>query len=203
VAAGDLCTRADVNAFLQTPAGDTEQDTLIDTLITALTKTITREYPREFVKPNPDDQATRRFELDVAQPWLDLVPYDLRTPVSVTIDPDQPGGGTVLAEHTDLRYWPRPNPDGVFTAIRIVYLPPAVRTGGRWRLVDVRGNWGFNAVPEDVKQACVVSVAIWIRREVSSFTTAFNVDEQRLERPEAIPSAARALLANYRRQTAV
>lgn len=204
MAAGDLCTQAEVNAFLQTPAGDTEQNPIIDALIARASRAISRYCNREFAPPTAAT-TTRRFEVDVSQPWLDLAPYDLRALVApaVTIDPEKTGGGTVLTEHEDYRLWPRPNPDGVFTAIRFVYLPPAVRDGGMWRLVDVKGDWGFAAVPDDVKHWAILTVAIWLRRDVSAFSTTFNLDEERLERPEALPSAVRAGLGSWLRQTAV
>lgn len=203
MAAGDLCTLGDVRQALQVPAADTEQDPMINRLITALSKAITRYCGREFVKPDPDSAATRRFELDVSQPWLDLSPYDARDPVSVRIDPEQAGGGTLLTEHEDYRWWPRPNPDGVFSAIRFVWLPPALRHGGVWRLVDVNSKWGFAAVPDDVKELCVLAVQIWLHQNVSAFSTTFSIDEGRLERPEHLPSAVRAGLASYRRETAI
>jgi hypothetical protein len=37
-------------------------------------------------------------------------------------------------------------------------------------------------------------VALWLRRDVSAFTTTYNLDESRVERPEALPSAVRAML---------
>jgi hypothetical protein len=63
--------------------------------------------------------------------------------------------------------------------------------------VTVTGTWGFPAVPEDVKHWCKVTVAEWMRKDVSAFTTTFNIDAQRFDVPSELPAAAKAGLAHY------
>jgi hypothetical protein len=43
-----------------------------------------------------------------------------------------------------------------------------------------------------------VTVALWLKRDVSAFSRTFNLDEGRTERPDALPSAVTAILAPYR-----
>jgi hypothetical protein len=50
----------------------------------------------------------------------------------------------------------------------------------------------------DLTHACIVTVAIWLKRDVSAFSRTFNLDEQRTERPDALPSAVARMLAQYR-----
>jgi hypothetical protein len=40
-------------------------------------------------------------------------------------------------------------------------------------------------VPEDVQHWCNVTVATWLRKDVSAFTDVFNVDEGQVEPPRA------------------
>jgi hypothetical protein len=71
-----------------------------------------------------------------------------------------------------------------------------------YALVDVTGDWGFASIPNDVKQACIEGVAIRLRRDVSAFSTTFNIDEARLERPEALPASVCQALRQYKRMIA-
>ena len=84
---------------------------------------------------------------------------------------------------------PLPAYDGVYQNIRFEQA---------FKSVTVVGDWGFPTVPEDVRQACITTVGIWARRDVQAFTQTFNMDEARLERPEALPSQVKGLLNQYR-----
>jgi hypothetical protein len=53
-------------------------------------------------------------------------------------------------------------------------------------------------VPPNVEQAAIITVATWLRRDVSAFSTTFDLDEQKVERPEALPSAVTRMLAPYK-----
>lgn len=201
MAAIDLTTRANVRAFLQKPAGDTAQDAIIDALVTAASRLIMDECEREFAPVTAT--ATRTFSVARRNGalWLDLNPYDLRTVTQVRVDTDTSSPTTLASD--EYRLWPRPNKDGTFLAIK---LQPQSHSIGRiaWedREVQVTGAWGFAAVPEDVEMWCRITVAIWLRRDVQAFSTTFSIEEDRLERPEALPSAVRSGLRHYRRFTA-
>ncbi len=177
----DLCSLQDVRTQLQKASGDNKQDDVITTLITAASAVITRWAGREFT---PTDDATRSFIWDGMSP-MHLTPYDLRSADAVTID-----GSPVSA--SGWRLGPLPNPDGTFRWIEFCGIH------GYGVQVDVTGDWGMSAVPDDVRQACVATVAVWARRDIQAFTTTYNQDTERLEFPEALPSAVRAMLAPYR-----
>jgi hypothetical protein len=130
--------------------------------------------------------------------YVDLVPYDARTVTQVRLDTDQSVPTTLTTD--EYRLLPKSQSgDGVYT---YMLLQPYGLTGSlRWpeREVTVTGTWGFLEVPADVTEATAETVALWLRRDVSAFTTTYNIDENLVERPEALPSAVRAILGNYQR----
>lgn len=194
MAAGDLCTRDQVRRFLVKPTGDTGQDTLIDDLIARASKLIAGHCEREFT---PTADATRTFYYD-GSGYLSLAPYDLRTVASITFDVEAGEANTVLTA-AEYRLFPLPAPDGVFQSIRFqAYHAP----GGTWpqRTIAIRGAWGFAAVPEDVQDAAIKTVAIWLRRDAAAFESTFRLDEERIEHPKALPSAVFDQLDEYRRR---
>lgn len=194
MAAIDLTTRAAVRTFLQKPAADTNQDALIDTLITAASRAIGNYAQREFV---PTASATRQFLLRGGY-TLDLAPYDLRTVTTITLDPDLPVAEQTTLTTADYKLRPKPAVDGTYQQIRLNVTPRDTPGKPSDREVAISGAWGFAAIPEDVSDACIKTVAIWLRGEVQAFATTFSLDEQRLERPEALPSAVRGALRHYR-----
>lgn len=196
MAAGDLCSLSEVRSFLQKTGGDTAQDTIIQSLITRASAAISRHAERQFA---PTETATTHtFEHEFNRDgFVDLAPYDLRTVTSVQIDTDTGTAGTLGT--SEWRLFPQPPADGVYTAIRLV---PTTRGGwSRFRHVQIQitGDWGFAAVPEDVKHCAIVTTAIWLRRDVAAFSSTFKLDEDRVERPEGLPSSVRATLASWRR----
>lgn len=196
MAAHDLTDLATVRSYLQKQTGDVGQDAIINVFISAASRLILAEFEREFAPVTA--AATRRFELDVEEPYLDLAPYDLRTLTSLTIDPQD--GGPVLVEHDDFRLKPRPAKDGVVTGVEFHRLPTNTTRGTRHRLVDIAGAWGFAAVPEDVKHWATLACVIWLRGNVAAFSTVYNLDESRVERPESLPGAVVRGLKHYRRR---
>lgn len=193
----DLCTTAEVRAFLQKPAADTAQDAIIAALITRASGTIHDFCQREFAS-DVSGSTARTFEYRGGG-FLDLAPYDARTVSQVKVDTDETSPTTL--QTTDWRLFPYPAADGVYTALRLA--PSLAHSRARWqqRLVEVTGTWGFSAVPDEVKHHAIVTVAVWLRRDVAAFSTTFNVDEDRVERPEALPSSVRQGLNRWRRLT--
>jgi hypothetical protein len=191
-----LVSVADVRAFLQKPDPDQQQDGIIGRLIEHASDAVMTYCEREFA-PATAAGVSRQFYY-CGNGVLNLTPYDVQVVTQVKIDTIAGTGGTVLAS-TDYRLYPTPAKDGVYNWLR---LSPSI-TGSpsitfREREVTITGTWGFPAVPDDVKHWTAVTVATWLRKDVQAFSTTFNIDEQRLERPEALPSAVRAGLYRYR-----
>jgi len=195
----DLTTRKAVRAFLQKPSGDTNQDSMIDSLISRASLAIMRYCDREFVTQVTGSQA-RLFEVELVRDgFVDLAPYDARagTITSVRLDTDL--GNPRTLGSSEWRPWPIPASNGITTAIRIVPQSYGGFSYFRHRQVEVTAQWGWASVPADVEHAAIVTTALWLRRDVAAFSTTFSLDEDRVERPEALPSAIRAMLNVYRR----
>lgn len=199
MASTDLTSLAAVRAFLQKPTADTNQDAEISTLITAASTAIMRWTGREFA---PAVTSTARIFAYKGGGILDLAPYDCRSVSAVVLDTDLGASDQTTLETTDFALRPLPVRDGVYQWLRLPNHGVA-DSPGRFpeRQVTVTGTWGFAAVPENVAHACIVTVAIWLRRDVAAFSTTFSINEDRLERPEAMPSAVIGLLSPYRRPT--
>jgi hypothetical protein len=195
MAATDLTTVAAVRAFLQKQTVDVNQDAVVASMITAASVEIMRVTSREFAPAT--DGASRDFEYEGGG-FLSFGSYDLRTLTSVLIDVDESPATTLVS--TEYRLFPQPARDGVFTALRLAPYILSSRTRWQQRLVRVTGDWGFESVPEPVENACIVTVATWLRRDVQAFSSTFNIDEGRVERPEALPEQAVRMLAPYRRE---
>jgi hypothetical protein len=199
MAAGDLTTLENVRSFMQKQEADTDQDVIIQALITQASAAITRYTERQFV---PDDGAERTFEVDQPQGSLvSFAPYELRELATITIDTDT--DNRIGLEPEEFRLWPKPNPDGTFLGVRLqlwTVSSASFRWGGR-RELTVKGDWGMEKIPDDVVNWCNVTVAIWMRRDVSAFETGMNIDTGYLERPRALPSAvASALESGWKRR---
>lgn len=197
MAAIDLTTVDSVRQFMQFRDADTEQDPIIPSLVTAASRAIMRDCQREF-KTGVADGTAREFEYK-GDGFLDLGPFDLRALADPGVEVDSDGDSPTTITTDQYRLYPFPNAEGVFTALRLDVSWQG--SFNRWpvRRVRVTGDWGWPSVPDEVETACIITVATWLRRDVSAFSTTFSIPEDRLERPEAIPSAARALLAPFRR----
>src|SRR5262245_23155743 len=189
MAAQDLCTLSDVRQALELPSSDTSRDTLISSYITRASETIMNETDREFAPVTAS--ATRRFRVDGC--LLSLAPYDLRTVATFTLNPESTSP-QVLVAGTDYELLPVGSPSGTFTSVRFsglltsLYASQTVFSMGH-ALCDISGAWGFAAVPEDIKQAAILTTSSWLRRDVTALALAADaVSEGRLLAP-SIPSS--------------
>lgn len=197
--AGDLTSLGAMRLYLQKPAADTEQDEIIEQLITRASAAITRHCDREFV-PTPGVERVLLYEPN-ERGYLSLAPYDLRTATQVQIDTDN--GSPTEIEAADYRLYPRGGPDGVYTYMRLYVRTGTSSVWGDEREVTITGDWGFEAVPADVEQACIETVGLVLRRDVAGMETTFSIDEDRLERPMVIPAKALGALRRFERQAYV
>lgn len=194
-----LCSVDDVRAFLQKPGADTAQDDIISVLIARASRAIMGYTGRDFVAEGTNP-ATRTFDVGVYSSMLATVGVPIgdmkTTPTAVTIlnaDDDLLATITVA---DDLVLLPRNRPP--WQPITHLRFRPSATAPSDGDVLSVTGTWGWPQIPEDVSQACIVTVGIWMRREIQAFTTTFNLDEGRLERPQALPSAAIEMLRRYR-----
>jgi uncharacterized phiE125 gp8 family phage protein len=187
----DLTTVDQVRAFLQIRGEDTEQDQIIAALIKRASAVIERYAGREFA-PRPDLEA-RSFTYN-GRRVLQLGSFDLRAADSVVDYAGESGQRTLAADEYLLE--PASSRDGTYQWIK--FTRRHHRHHRHARRVTVTGLWGMAAVPPDVEDACIKTVGMWLKRDVSAFSRTFNLDEGRTERPDALPSAVTAILAPYR-----
>jgi hypothetical protein len=140
-------------------------------LITSYSVAIARHCGRQFAPA--EDSATHRFRLRPGSTLdglyvLDLAPYDLRAATLVQLHPETTSPVTLTAG-VDYTTEPANPRDGVHTSLslyplRITWTSTAAINFG-YVNVDVTGAWGFEEVPEDVKQACILAVSSRAARE--------------------------------------
>lgn len=203
MATGDLCTLAEARAFLELPVADTARDSLITTTIAAVSKAIHEYTQRELY---PAGTATRVFKLPLGNFIMPLTPHDLRAVTSITLHADETG---LVLTAADYQTQPVLNPDGMYSAVQFsnqlaeLFNSDSARYFGYSR-VTIVGTWGPVSIPVDVKQACVVSVAAAMRRDVVNLDLGDVLSDPRELGPDrptnyALPAAALRLLSPYRR----
>lgn len=198
-----LTTLADVKAFLQITT--TVQDAPITALISPASKAIMKWCEREFAPANTVTTRTFVARRANAELLVDVNPYDLQSVSAVSIDSDQTNPYVLSTDEWRLR--PKPALDGVYQFVRL--FPFGTSTGRvlwRNREVNVTGTWGFPAVPPDVAQAAILTIAIWRRQDVGAFGPSLLVDDQQSATapifpaaPGQIPPGVRKLLMPWKR----
>jgi len=180
VAAIDLCSLAEVRGFLAYRTGWTDRDPILADLITRASQTIIREVGREFAPASPD--LTRTFPIDVnrtspygatrCDQWrntvVSLAPYDLRAVNTIRLHPESSSPTALAAGDYQLK--PVQSQFGTYRRVVLsrslsLYSDLAVNYG--YAKLEIRGAWGFASVPDDVKQACIETVASWMERDVA------------------------------------
>jgi hypothetical protein len=201
LAANALVSLEEARAFLQKDQGEEEQDELIVALINAASSRILQHTGREFA-PKGVVTETRVFATSAGARTIDLFPFDVREVSAVILGSDLAVGDEVALASTDWRLRPLPSPHGVYQLLRLTRAA-VDRLGCDEFEVSVTGLWGFAAVPEDVKHWCKVTVAIWLRKDVSAFSRTLAIDEDRLEVPEGLPSSVSRALCDFTRKPTV
>jgi hypothetical protein len=217
-AAVDMVTLAEYKT--QAELTGTGSDLLIPPLITAASRALNNRMSRELTPKTSD--ATRTFQVPVRsvgrKTIVDFRRYDLRAATTVTLHPES-GSPHVLVANNDYALWPI-GPDPITsTYLGVVlssFLSPALSSFALqfgYAQLQVRGTWGAwdtGDVHEEVKRACVVTVAAWLDRAVEQYAYDAGEGEPRVIRPDkfsswAVPKAALSLLqdAGLKRGTTV
>lgn len=193
---GDLVTLAQVRSFLQKAGGDTDQDTEIAAMITAASDAIMREAQREF-KTTTSGSTVRTFEYKGGG-VVDFAPFDLRSVTLVRLDSDDSSPTTISS--SDYRLTPVNTPQGVYTGIQIEPMTAVTRGRFATRVLEITSaTWGFSAVPQEVQRACIITVAVWLRRDVTAYENVLGPEGEETA-PRSLPMPALDLLAPFKRQ---
>jgi hypothetical protein len=200
----NLTTLDDVRTFMQKggTTQETDQDALIATLIPQASRVIQR-YTRIIA---PAETGAKTFTWR-GRGLLSINPWFLRSVSSLQMDTDT--GSPTTLDPSSYSLQPKPSEDGVYTHIRLLgsqmvesnlELLDSSYSTTLQREVTVTGDWGYTTVPDDVRHWANVTVVEWIRKDVSAFSTGFDSNEDRLDRPEEIPFAAKRGLRQYVRE---
>jgi hypothetical protein len=217
VAAIDLCTLEDVRGELEQDSADTERDPLIESLITPVSQAIIDEVNRELAPPVAS--ATRRFRVKPKRlvngaVFVSLAAAvtgksetgacDLRTVTSMTLHPES-DSPTVLAAGVG-GYVLDVDRFGLSKTCRISLqagFSSDTYSDFGFCYLDVAGAWGFEEIPLQAKQAAILTVMAWMRRDVSVFLEAErdpSAMKPTMPPTYALPLAAKQQLAPLYRQ---
>lgn len=196
MAAQDLTTLTEAKAWLGIT--DTSQDGRLAQLITAGSVTVSQYSQREFVSLL--GTGTRNFALK-RDGLVTFGPYDLQSASLVQIDTDGAVTATTL-DASQYQLGPVDAPYGVYGSLRFYTFTvgPILRqwAGSIPRQVSVTGTWGFPAVPADVEQATLITVAKWFKRDQVAWTNEYPVPQGPSD-GQNLPYDARMLLQPYKR----
>jgi hypothetical protein len=200
----DLATITEVKQALRIT--ETARDDEIQTMISNASVMILRYVDREFAPAST--ATTRTFPIDITGGDLvvELNPYDLRSVTTMTLSPE--GAATVL-DSTMYQLEPVNNPDGTYKRVKLSpFIGGIISTNalkfGNARLA-ITGSWGFLVVPDDVRMACVRTVASWIDVSYGAYASndVFGDDprmtQARAESTFGLPLAVQRLLSTYKR----
>lgn len=208
-----LTDKEAVKEFLEMDSSDSSRDSIIESMIKAASSMIRREVKRRFTVPRategrvfyPDGTGSiyldEMFEESDITGVVDADGYEVRYEFRPDYyGPEAMGGYLLLpeasnqfggfgdrpfpAEHSD---WFTRNLTGFNTGV-----PPYPRS------VTVTGTWGYATTPEEIEYLARRTVAIWVKGDISHFSETYSVAEDRVARPEKLPSAVRAALAEWK-----
>jgi hypothetical protein len=203
-AAANLTDLATVRDYMQKGGAgqQTGQDQTILDLIPRASRAIQR-YTRTFA---PAETNVTYIFTWRERGLLSLNPWFVRNVTAVSLGSDTSSPQALVSADWALR--PKPSEDGVYTHLKIagsnlyesnLELLDMTYANAVELEVAVTGDWGYVAVPEDVRHWASVTVVEWIRKDVSAFSTQFDANEDRLDRPEELPRAVKVGLRDYRR----
>lgn len=194
----DLCTVGDVLSDLEVNDASYPEGRIQD-LITSASAALMAEFQHEWAPAT--NNATRRLQVKQkrGRAWIDLGPWDIRNVDSLSLNPESSSPTALDADEYFLS--PVPSKHGTYKRIwlsanRPIYSTTLANFG--YALADVTGDWGFAAVPDVVRRACVVTVIAWMRRDLQAYAAQDGDGPiHRMPLPAGgfgIPAAARYLL---------
>jgi hypothetical protein len=173
-----------VKTYANVDVDDQSRDDLIIELINAASASIHQLAGREF-KPVGTNPQTRMFDSlrGLAYTEREFSVGDVATVTAVTCN------GVALAS-SDWVAIPRVREEWEpITTLRVTASNYTLPTNlySHYDTFAVTGSFGFPAVPENIKQACRVTVMVWLERDIKHFSETFRVDEQIVQLPRVLP----------------
>lgn len=190
-----LCSLEDAKAYLDISEDVADPDELLTRLIAAATTMIQRVSGRLFVGPAATDRWVR-------------IPYSstgFLIPDASAINSlglyNSAGASPVLtaawssADYAAVPY----DATGLGEPFTGVELYNAIGFGGGF--VKVNADWGWPAVPEDIREAAIQQVALSYARNVQRFSGVINLETGRVEIPRALAASSRDIALRYKRRS--
>lgn len=192
MATGDLVTLSEVREYLGIEDGEeVESNTYLSGLITTATKFVNRYCGVVFAEVA--GSTTKTFEYR-GRGRLDLAPFQFQYGSITLVQIDTDDVAETLTAGDDYYEMPRGGSiDGMTEYLQMV---DGDASGKGWREVEVTGTLGFDATPNEVKQACKALVAHWYHnssvpsRDMEGMVDRFGAT--------VMPTIVRQLLAPHR-----
>ena len=148
------CTLSEVRAACRIPATDTSEDTMIESVIEGASRRIDGYCGRFFY------QVTTALSIYPSSIYSTAIP-DLSTGAGITVKTDTKGDGTFATTWTSGQYMLNPTDTALnghpYTRIVAIggntfpmYILPQIPT------LQITGVWGWAAIPDDIREACVL-----------------------------------------------
>jgi hypothetical protein len=202
-----LCTLEEVKDYADEDLTDTSRDVIWERLVDDCADAFYRYTRREFT-PSDDNPFERIFDLgeyEMAERQVDVgdlastdglsVKVELYdgTPIVTSASDGTVPAGSIIALPRNRDAW-QPITELAFP-LRDVTAPAQLRRGA---VLLVAGDWGFPAVPGDVRQWAVEQVVIWFERDVAKFAGTWSLNEMHALHPRALDDSIRDGLDQYR-----
>lgn len=192
----DLITLDEARDFLQKATAQTGADDILEELVTRASLVIQRDLDLNVV---PDEVAAYTFGWD-GSTCIDLAPYVARSVSAVTLDAGDSGETDLTAGQWRLS--PEPARNSVYPKLELDYTVINGYSGnftGK-RRVTVAAQWGYETVPDELKQAACLTVTAWYRGRVAGFSSQYeDADGGFVARTQKLPLEAFQILADFRR----
>ena len=202
-----LCTLEQVKDYADEDLADTSRDVIWDRLVDDCADAFYRYTRREFT-PTADNPFERTFDIgeyELCERSVDVGDlastqglaarielYD-GTPIVTNASDGTIPAGSIIALPRNRDAW-QPITELAFPR-RNVTFPAQLRRGC---VLIVAADWGFPAVPGDVRQWAIEQVVIWFERDVAKFAGTWRLDEGHSLHPRALDDAIRDGLDQYR-----
>lgn len=199
--APDYASTAELRAYRQIE--DTDDDTELALAVTAASRGIDRFANRQFGVVASVEARRYRAHLD-RQHGAWVIPIDdlmTTTGLVIELDPDADLTFSDSLTTSEVDFWPINAAETGRPWTQLVVLPDAAATpDGREGSTRVTGLWGWTAVPDAIKQACLLQASRLTSRRLSQFGVggAIEMGEEFMPAAKLDPDV-RVLVSKFRR----
>jgi hypothetical protein len=186
-----LCSLADAKAYADLDEEIAEHDELLIRLINTGSTMMHRVSGRTFV----GTPGVRNYEVPAGA--LSFRIDDCTEVNGVALYADGSTVAPLVSTWTSAQFaaWPYSRPNPWDTIRRIQILNGSAGAGG---IARVDADWGFEEIPEDVREAVIQHVALAYARNVQRFSGVINLETGRVEIPRSLAASSRDVALRYK-----